>query len=115
MKRSDFKRLILEAIEEEMGPIDEIGKFYVVMKPNQHSKKEDIMLEADVFENIPKGSCLGVYKNKSDASRKATEAILEYGRQVDELKAKMDEYRNSKTAVAEKKKAATELIKKLKK
>jgi len=114
MKKSDFKQIIKEAIEEESGPIDEIGKFYAVMKPKKGSTKEDIMLEVDAFSSIPKGSCLGVYKGKSDASRKATEALLEYSRQLDELKAQMEAYRSTKADIAEKKEKAKELIKKLK-
>jgi len=114
MKKSDFKQIIKEAIEEEAGCVDEIGKFFVVMKPSQGSTKDDIMREVDVFESIPRGKTLGVYKSKSDASRKATEAVLEYGRKIDELKAQMDDYRKSKSDIKEKQAAAKELIKKLK-
>jgi hypothetical protein len=55
-----------------------------------------------------------MYKNKSDASRTATEALKARDTQIDELKSSMDEFRTSKKDIDEKKARAKELIQKLK-
>ena len=109
-----LKETTEKPVEEKYEPIDEVGKFFVVMKPQRNSKKEDIMKEATVFDNIIPEHTLGVYKQKSDASRHATEALKEYETKMDELKASMEEFRNSKKDIEEKKSKAAELIKKLK-
>ena len=103
-----------EIVAEKFEPIDEVGKFFVVMKPTKDSKKEDIMKEATVFENITPENTLGVYKHKSDASRHATEAIKAYETQMNELKASMEEFRATKKDIKDKKAKAKELIQKLK-
>jgi hypothetical protein len=92
-----------EVITKNYDVIDEVGKFFVVSKPGTKSTKEEIMFEADPFslaERIKNGltyeNIMGMYKNKSDASRIATEALKARDTQLDELKASMEEFRTSK-------------------
>jgi hypothetical protein len=129
MKLSDFKQLIKEAIEEEAGqiaevqsiPVDEIGKFFIVEKPDQNSEMEDVVYELTLPEfalQIKGGleikNILGVYKQKSDARRAGTEALKAYQDSIKEMKDAMEAFRTAKNEVADKKKTAAELIKKLK-
>ena len=112
---------VKEAITKNYDVVDEVGKFFVVSKPGTKSTKEEIMFEADPFslaEKIKNGltyeNIMGMYKNKSDASRTATEALKARDTQIDELKSSMDEFRTSKKDIDEKKAKAKELIQKLK-
>jgi Arc/MetJ-type ribon-helix-helix transcriptional regulator len=112
---------VKEAITKNYNVVDEVGKFFVVSKPGTKSTKEEIMFEADPFslaEKIKNGltyeNIMGMYKNKSDASRTATEALKARDTQIDELKSSMDEFRTSKKDIDEKKARAKELIQKLK-
>jgi hypothetical protein len=129
MKLSDFKQLIKEAIEEEAEqiaevqsiPVDEVGKFFIVEKPDQNSEMEDVVYELSLPEfalQIKGGlnvkNILGVYKQKSDARRAGTEALKAYQDSIKEMKDAMEAFRTAKNEVADKKKLATELIKKLK-
>ena len=129
MKLSDFKQLIKEAIEEETEqiaevqniPVDEIGKFFIVEKPDQNSEMEDVVYELTLPEfalQIKGGleikNILGVYKQKSDARRAGTEALKAYQDSIKEMKDAMEAFHTAKTDIAEKKKVAAELIKKLK-
>jgi len=129
MKLSDFKKLIKEAIEEEAGqiaevqsiPVDEIGKFFIVEKPDQNSEMEDVVYELTLPEfalqikgGLEVKNILGVYKQKSDARRAGTEALKAYQDSIKEMKDAMEAFRTAKNEVADKKKAAAELIKKLK-
>ena len=110
-----------EIITKNFEVVDEVGKFFVVAKPGTKSTKEEIMFEADPFslaERVKNGltyeNIMGMYKQKSDASRVATEALKARDTQLDELKASMEEFRTSKNDIDEKKAKAKELIKKLK-
>jgi hypothetical protein len=110
-----------EIITKNYDVVDEVGKFFVVSKPGTKSTKEEIMFEADPFslaERVKNGltyeNIMGMYKNKSDASRTATEALKARDTQIDELKSSMDEFRTSKKDIDEKKAKAKELIQKLK-
>ena len=112
---------VKEAITKNYDVVDEVGKFFVVSKPGTKSTKEEIMFEADPFslaERVKNGlayeNIMGLYKNKSDASRTATEALKARDTQIDELKSSMDEFRTSKKDIDEKKARAKELIQKLK-
>ena len=112
---------IKEAITKNYDVVNEVGKFFVVSKPGTKSTKEEIMFEADPFslaERVKNGltyeNIMGMYKNKSDASRTATEALKARDTQIDELKSSMDEFRTSKKDIDEKKARAKELIQKLK-
>ena len=110
-----------EAITKNYDVVVVVGKFFVVSKPGTKSTKEEIMFEADPFslaERVKNGltyeNIMGMYKNKSDASRTATEALKARDTQIDELKSSMDEFRTSKKDIDEKKARAKELIQKLK-
>ena len=112
---------VKEAITKNYDVVDEVGKFFVVSKPGTKSTKEEIMFEADPFslaEKVKNGltyeNIMGMYKNKSDASRTATEALKARDTQIDELKSSMDEFRTSKKDIDKKKARAKELIQKLK-
>lgn len=112
---------VKEAITKDYDVVDEVGKFFVVTKPDTKSTKEDILFDADVFKFADKikgglkfENVLGMFKNKSDASRTATEALKERDTQIDELKSSMEEFRTSKKDIDDKKAKAKDLIKKLK-
>ena len=101
--------------------VDEVGKFFVVEKPSKDSTKDDILFQSDIFyfANQIKGGLntedvVGIYKNKSDANRIATELLKARDTQLDELKASMEEYRTTKKDIEDKKAKAKELIQKLK-
>ena len=112
---------VKEAITKDYDVVDEVGKFFVVTKPDTKSTKEDILFDADAFKFADKikgglkfENVLGMFKNKSDASRTATEALKERDTQIDELKSSMEEFRTSKKDIDDKKAKAKDLIKKLK-
>ena len=78
---------VLKPIEEEtVNTVDEIGKFFVAEKPkSKNDKVDDLVFESTVlyFANQVRGGLnekdvLGIYKQKSDARRAATEAIKAY-------------------------------------
>jgi hypothetical protein len=111
---------VKEVITKDYDVVDEVGKFFVVIKPDTKSTKENILFDADAFKFADKikgglkfENVLGMFKNKSDASRTATEALKARDTQIDDLKSSMDEFRTSKNDIAEKKARAKELIKKL--
>ena len=101
-------------VNENPEVVNEIGKFFVVKKPKKGMTKEDIMCEATVFDEIKMDEIKGVYKQKSDASRVATEALKEYEAQLKEMEDAMEAFRGAKKDIEEKKAAAKEKIEKLK-
>ena len=103
-----------DAKEEPTSVIDEVGKFFVVKKPNKNSKKEGMVYEATVFDEVKMDETKGVYKNKSEANRHATEALKEYEMQLKEMEDAMEAFRSAKKDIEEKKLAAKEKIQKLK-
>ena len=103
-----------DAKEEPTSVIDEVGKFFVVKKSNKNSKKEGMVYEATVFDEIKMDETKGVYKNKSEANRHATEALKEYDMQLKEMEDAMEAYRSAKKDIEEKKNSAKEKIQKLK-
>ena len=106
---------VLKPVEEEKpSAIDEVGKFFVVKKPKKGMTKEDLMYEADVFAPIMVEETHGVYKQKSDASRVATEVLKAYEEQLKEMESAMNDFRSAKKEIEEKKKVAKEKIMKLK-
>jgi hypothetical protein len=112
---------VKEAITKDYDVVDEVGKFFVVTKPDTKSTKEDILFDSDAFKFADKikgglkfENVLGMFKNKSDANRTATEALKARDTQIDELKSSMDEFRTSKKDIDEKKAKAKDLINKLK-
>jgi hypothetical protein len=96
------------------GPIDEIGKFFVVKKPSKGMTKENMVMEATVFDEIKMEETKGVYKNKSEANRHATEVLKEYEMQLKEMEDAMEAYRGAKKDIKDKKASAKEKIMKLK-
>ena len=107
--------------EIESIPVDEIGKFFIVEKPTKDSEMEDVVYELTLPEfalqikgGLEVKNILGVYKQKSDARRAGTEALKAYQDSIKEMKDAMEAFRTAKNEVADKKKAAAELIKKLK-
>jgi hypothetical protein len=114
MKLTDLLNEIEEAEVQTNEVIDEIGKFFVVKKPSKGMSKDDIMMEATVFDEIKMDEIKGCYKQKSDASRVATEAIKEYESRMKEVEDAMEAFRSAKTEIEEKKKDAKEKIQSLK-
>lgn len=113
---------VLKPIEEEtVNIIDEIGKFFVTEKPKtKEDKVEDLVFESTVlyFANQVRGGLnekdvLGIYKQKSDARRAATEAIKAYQDNLKEMESAMNDFRSAKKDIEEKKKVAKEKIKAL--
>jgi Arc/MetJ-type ribon-helix-helix transcriptional regulator len=100
--------------EEAPSVIDEIGKFFIVKKPGKGMTKEDMVCEVTVFDEIKMDETKGVYKNRSEANRHATEALKEYEMQLKEMEDAMEAFRGAKKDIEEKKAAAKEKIQKLK-
>jgi hypothetical protein len=105
--------------EAETTTVDEIGKFFVAKKPtSKNDKIEDLVVETSVLDFSSKGlepkKLLGIYKQKSDARRSATEAIKEYEMQLKEMEDAMEAFRGAKKDIEDKKAVAKEKIKKLK-
>ena len=108
--------------EAETNMVDEIGKFFVVEKPKSKGDTiEDLVFESTVtyFANQVRGgldekSVLGIYKQKSDARRAATEAIKAYETNLKEMEDAMEAFRGAKKDIEDKKAVAKEKIKKLK-
>jgi Arc/MetJ-type ribon-helix-helix transcriptional regulator len=100
--------------EEAPSVVDEIGKFFIVKKPGKGMTKEDMVCEVTVFDEIKMDETKGVYKNRSEANRHATEALKEYDMQLKEMEDAMEAFRAAKKDIDEKKAAAKEKIQKLK-
>ena len=130
MKKSELRQIIKEEVESIVNETrtkdfevkDEIGKFFVVTSPYKDSTKEDILFDSDIFhfanqvkEGLKLHDVIGLYKNKSDANRIATEALKERDTHLDELKSSMEEFRNHKKETEDKKSKAKGLIQKLQK
>ena len=122
MKLSDFKKLIVEAIEEKkteatmemMEPIDDIGTFMIVKKPSGRCRTmEDILQEVSIYDSIMKEEIIMATMDKSAARKRAREALKDYEAQKEALKKEMGEFREAKKAIEEKKKKAKETIMRL--
>ena len=100
--------------EETPSVVDEIGKFFIVKKPGKGMTKDDMVQEATVFDEIKVDETKGVYKNRSEANRHATEALKEYEMQLKEMEDAMEAFRSAKKDIEEKKSVAKEKIQKLK-
>lgn len=114
---------VLKPIEEEtINMVDEIGKFFVAEKPkSKNDKVDDLVFESTVlyFANQVRGGLnekdvLGIYKQKSDARRAATEAIKAYQDNLKEMETAMNDFRSAKKDIEEKRKIAKEKVKSLK-
>jgi hypothetical protein len=105
--------------EAETMTVDEIGKFFVAKKPtSKNDKIEDLVVETSVLDFSSKGlepkKLLGIFKQKSDARRSATEAIKAYETQLKEMEDAMEAFRGAKKDIEDKKATAREKIQKLK-
>jgi hypothetical protein len=105
--------------EAETATVDEIGKFFVAKKPtSKNDKIEDLVVETTVLDFASQGleskKLLGIFKQKSDARRSATEAIKAYETQLKEMEDAMEAFRGAKKDIEDKKATAREKIQKLK-
>jgi hypothetical protein len=105
--------------EAETTTVDEIGKFFVAKKPtSKNDKVEDLVVETSVLDFASQGlepkKLLGIYKDKMSAKNKASEAIKAYEVQLKEMEEAMNDFREAKKGIDEKKKLAKEKIQKLK-
>jgi len=122
MKLSDFKKLIVEAIEEKkteatmemMEPLDEIGTFMIVKKPRKGMTLEDMLQEVSIYDSIMKEEIIMATMDKSTARKRAKEALKEYEMAKEALMKEMEEFREAKKAIEDKKKKAKETIMRLK-
>ena len=76
--------------------------------------KEEMVCESTVFDEIKMDEVKGVFKNRSEANRMANESLMEYEKQIKEMEDAMNEFREAKKGIDDKKKAAREKIQKLK-
>lgn len=121
MKLAEFKKLIKEAIEEEktettiemMEPVDEIGNFTVVLRPKKGMKMEDMLKEVSIYDSIMKEEIIMATMDKSAARKRAKEALKEYDMAREALMKEMEEFREAKRAIEDKKKKAKETIARL--
>lgn len=121
MKLAEFKKLIKEAIEEEkkettmemMEPVDEIGTFMIVKKPRRGMKMEDMLQEVSIYDSIMKEEIIMATMDKSAARKRAKEALKEYEMAKEALMKEMEEFREAKRAIEDKKKKAKETIARL--
>jgi ABC-type transporter lipoprotein component MlaA len=121
MKLAEFKKLIKEAIEEEktettmemMEPVDDIGNFTVVMRPKRGMKMEDMLKEVSIYDSIMKEEIIMATMDKSAARKRAKEALKEYDMAREALMKEMEEFREAKKAIEDKKKKAKETIARL--
>jgi hypothetical protein len=100
---------------------DDIGKFFIVTKPFQNSTIDDIVFETDVFyfANQIRGGLkfedvTGIYKQKSDARRAGTESLKIYQDSLKEMEDAMNDFRETKKTIEDKKSIAKEKIQRLK-
>jgi len=121
MKLADFKKLIKEAIEEEkkettmemMEPVDEIGTFMIVKKPRRGMTMEDMLQEVSIYDSIMKEEIIMATMDKSAARKRAKEALKEYDMAREALMKEMEDFREAKRAIEDKKKKAKETIARL--
>ena len=108
--------------EVETNMVDEIGKFFVVEKPkSKEDTTEDIVFESTMtyFANQIRGGLnekdiIGFYIKRGDANKAAKEAIEAYETNLKEMEDAMNEFREAKKVINDKKAAAKEKIQKLK-
>ena len=114
MKKSALKQLIREAIEEVKPNIeedmlseayapetDEIGAFFITMKPTLSSKIEDIVFECEnvsQFASKVKSSnnVAGVFKNEAKAKKLGEKLLAERDKKKTEAKKVGEAYKKMK-------------------
>ena len=108
--------------EAETNMVDEIGKFFVVEKPkSKGDTTEDLVFESTLayFANQIRGGLnekdiIGFYIKRGDANKAAKEAIKAYESNLKEMEDAMNDFREAKQVINDKKAAAKEKIMKLK-
>ena len=108
--------------EVKIDMVDEIGKFFVVEKPkSKEDTTEDIVFESTMtyFANQIRGGLnekdiIGFYIKRGDANKAAKEAIKAYETNLKEMEEAMNDFREAKKVINDKKAAAKEKIEKLK-
>ena len=108
--------------EVETNMVDEIGKFFVVEKPkSKEDTTEDLVFESTMtyFANQIRGGLnekdiIGFYIKRGDANKAAKEAIKAYETNLKEMEEAMNDFREAKKVINDKKAAAKEKIQKLK-
>ena len=120
MKKSELKQLIKEALTSEtlemVEPYNEIGEIILVMKPRRGMSMDDMIRPASIYDQIDMNEIAAAYmgSNKSADRKHAKDSLIQYEMQKETLKREMDEFRNAKKEIEEKKAKAKELIMKLK-
>ena len=102
--------------------VDEIGKFFVVEKPkSKGDTTEDLVFESTLayFANQIRGGLnekdiIGFYIKRGDANKAAKEAIKAYESNLKEMEDAMNDFREAKQVINDKKAVAKEKIMKLK-
>ena len=94
--------------EAETTTVDEIGKFFVAKKPtSKNDKVENLVVETSVLDfnslGLEPKKLLGIYKDKMSAKNKASEAIKEFGVQLEEMEEAMNDFREAKKALTKRK------------
>ena len=108
--------------EVKIDMVDEIGKFFVVEKPkSKGDTTEDLVFESTLayFANQIRGGLnekdiIGFYIKRGDANKAAKEAIKAYESNLKEMEDTMNDFREAKQVINDKKAAAKEKIMKLK-
>jgi hypothetical protein len=108
--------------EVKIDMVDEIGKFFVVEKPkSKGDTTEDLVFESTLayFANQIRGGLnekdiIGFYIKRGDANKAAKEAIKAYESNLKEMEDAMNDFREAKQVINDKKAAAKEKIMKLK-
>ena len=119
MKKSELKYIIKEAIEaptmEIKEPYNEIGEIILVMKPVRNRGIGEMIKKASIYDTININEIMGAYmgNNMSEAKKAAKEGMKAYEAQKKALENEMASYRDAKKSVEEKRRAAKELIEKL--
>ena len=108
--------------EVKIDMVDEIGKFFVVEKPkSKQDTTDDLVFESTMtyFANQIRGGLnekdiIGFYIKRGDANKAAKEAIKAYETNLKEMEEAMNDFREAKKVINDKKAAAKEKIQKLK-
>ena len=108
--------------EVKIDMVDEIGKFFVVEKPkSKEDTTEDLVFESTMtyFANQIRGGLnekdiIGFYIKRGDANKAAKEAIKAYETNLKEMEDAMNDFREAKKVINDKKAVAKEKIQKLK-
>ena len=85
----------------------------IVKKPRRGMKMEDMLQEVSIYDSIMKEEIIMATMDKSAARKRAKEALKEYEMAKEALMKEMEEFREAKKAIEDKKKKAKETIARL--